>query len=205
MRENQNHSPFVCMVVMRDLAVMQPVRAWEGALSRSVAEAQERVLAASIAGLDRRYRLAGLLLGSASDAEDVTHEAMLRGWRSAKSLRDPAKVDAWLDGILVNLCRDRLRRRRTITFIALPDDAGAPARDPFAAVLDRDEVLRAMHGLDPDQRVVVVLHYWAGLTLEGIAERLDWPVGTVKSRLHHALVRMRVSLGTTRTDTEGAG
>lgn len=190
------------MVAMRSLAVMQPDTRWEGPLSRSVAEARDRILAASVTGLDRRYRLAGLLLGNAADAEDVTQEAMLRGWRSAGSLSDPAKVDAWLDGILVNLCRDRLRRRRTITFVALPDDAGGPARDPFAAIIHRDEVLRAMDGLNADQRIVVVLHYWAGLTLEGVAERLGWPVGTVKSRLHHALVRMRASLGTTRVEPE---
>ena len=50
-----------------------------------------------------------------------------------------------------------------------------------------------MASLDADQRIVVVLHYWAGLTLEAIAERLDRPAGTVKSRLHHALVRMRAA------------
>ncbi len=61
-----------------------------------------------------------------------------------------------------------------------------------------------MASLDADQRIVVVLHYWAGLTLQGIAERLDWPVGTVKSRLHHGLVRMRASMGATPTGRGGA-
>jgi RNA polymerase sigma-70 factor, ECF subfamily len=157
-------------------------------------DAQRQILAATRAGLDRRYRLAGLLLGNAADAEDATQEAMLRAWRSADSLRDPARVDAWLDGILVNVCRDRLRRRKVVRFISLADGVAGTARDQFQAVLDRDEVVRAMRDLDADQRIVVVMHYWGGLTLEGIADRLGWPVGTVKSRLHHALRRMRAAL-----------
>lgn len=157
-------------------------------------DAHQQILTAIRAGLDRRYRLAGLLLGNAADAEDATQEAMLRAWRSADSLRDPARIDAWLDGILVNFCRDRLRRRKVVRFISLADGAAGTARDQFQAVLDRDEVVRAMRDLDADQRIVVVMHYWGGLTLEGIADRLGWPVGTVKSRLHHALRRMRAAL-----------
>ncbi len=163
-------------------------------LTGSRTDAQRKILAATRAGLDRRYRLAGLLLGIAADAEDATQEAMLRAWQSAASLRDPAKVDSWLDGILVNVCRDRMRRRRIVRFIPLADGAAGPARDEFQSVRDRDEVGRAMGDLDADQRIVVVLHYWGGLTLEGIADRLGWPVGTVKSRLHHALRRMRAAL-----------
>ena len=166
----------------------------EISLTGTRTDAERRILAATRTGLDRRYRLAGLLLGNAADAEDATQEAMLRAWRSAESLRDPAKVDAWIDGILVNICRDRLRRRTVVRFIAFADGMGGSASDPFQAVLDRDEVGRAMRALDADQRIVVVMHYWGGLTLEGIADRLNWPVGTVKSRLHQALRRMRALL-----------
>ncbi len=132
-------------------------------------EAQRQILAATRAGLTRRFRLAGLLLGNVADAEDATQEAMLRAWRSAASLRDTARVDPWLDGILVNICRDRMRRRRIVRFIPLADGVGSAARDEFQSVLDRDEVVRAMRELDADQRIVVVLHYWSGLTLEDIA------------------------------------
>jgi RNA polymerase sigma-70 factor, ECF subfamily len=135
--------------------------------------------------------LAGLILGNAADAEDATQEALLRAWKSAGSLRDPGQARVWLDRIVVNVCRDRLRRIRTVRFVALPDDAGLTPVDPFQAVLQRDEAVRAIGYLDPDQRIVVVLHYWAGLTLTEIADRLQWPVGTVKSRLHSALERMR--------------
>jgi RNA polymerase sigma-70 factor, ECF subfamily len=168
-------------------------------------DAELLILASARAGVDRRYRLAGLLLGNAADAEDATQEAMLRAWRSAASLRDVSRVDAWLDGILVNVCRDRMRRRKLVRFIVLDDGATGPALDPFQAVVDRDEVARAMRGLDADQRIVVVLHYWGGVTLEGVADRLGWPLGTVKSRLHRALQQMRASLDGAGATPEGAG
>jgi RNA polymerase sigma-70 factor (ECF subfamily) len=78
------------------------------------------------------------------------------------------------------------------------DDARSigSVRDPFRAILDRDEVLRAMASLDDDHRIVLVLHYWADLTLDDVAERLGWPVGTVKSRLHRGLATMRSRLDT---------
>ena len=129
---------------------------------------------------------------------------MVRGWRSAASLRDPSRVDAWLDGILVNVCRDRMRRRKLVRFIVLADGATGPALDQFQAVIDRDEVARAMRGLDADQRIVVVLHYWGGVTLEGVADRLGWPLGTVKSRLHRALRQMRASLDGAAATAEDA-
>ena len=129
---------------------------------------------------------------------------MIGAWRSAASLRDPSRVDAWLDGILVNVCRDRMRRRKLVRFMVLADGATGPARDQFQAVIDRDEVTRAMPGLDADQRIVVVLHYWGGVTLEGVADRLGWPLGTVKSRLHRALQQMRASLDGAAATTEGS-
>lgn len=154
-------------------------------------EAEVRVLLANRPAIDRLYRLAGLLLGDSSDAEDATQEAIARAWRSAGSLRDVGHAQAWLDRILVNVCRDRLRRRQVVRFIALDDGNAARPSDPFQEVLDRDEALRAMAALGADQRVVVVLHYWGGLTLDEIAIRTGWPAGTVRSRLHHALERMR--------------
>lgn len=150
--------------------------------------ARERLRALTDADLDRAYRIAGLILGNAADAEDAAHDALHRAWNSAPELRDPGKFDAWLDRILINLCRDRLRRRARIRFIPLADDASAlEEADPFRRVIERDAALRVLNHLDDNERVVVVLHYFADLTLEGIAARLGWPVGTVKSRLHRAL------------------
>jgi RNA polymerase sigma-70 factor (ECF subfamily) len=158
--------------------------------SRATASANDQLLARVQGGLDRSYRLAGLMLGNAEDARDATQDAVMRAWRSSQSLQDPARFDAWFDRILVNACRDQLRRRRRVRFIPLPD-AAQDTSDPFRAVLDSDEAFRAISRLDDDLRLVLILHYWAGLALEEVASRSGWPVGTVKSRLHRALETLR--------------
>ncbi len=165
----------------------------EGDLGNADAgEAGQRFLRLANGELDRAYRLAGIILGDQTEAEDATQDALVRAWQSAGTLRDPAGFQAWFDRILVNICRDRLRRRRRITFIPIdPEDDASDRRDPFCSVLDRDQVVRAMAHVSPDERLVLVLHYWADLTLDGVAERLGWPVGTVKSRLHHGLSEIR--------------
>ena len=186
----------VCMGVMLVTAGDLKVVPWEVPLATGLgADAKERFQRLANGELDRAYRLAGLILGDQHEAEDATQDALLQAWRSTASLRDPAGFQAWFDRILVNVCRDRLRRRGKVRQIALDDGlAVGVVRDPFKECLDRDQVLRAMASLDEDQRVVIVLHYWADLTLEGVAERLGWPVGTVKSRLHRGLATMRASL-----------
>jgi RNA polymerase sigma-70 factor (ECF subfamily) len=163
----------------------------ERAMLRTKNEADERLARQVSGGLDRAYRLAGLILGQATDAEDVAHDAAVRAWQSAGSLRDPAAFEAWFDRIVVNACRDRIRRNRRVRFVELPAEDDRPIADPFKALLDRDEVLRLIRRLSPDDRVVVVLHYWADLPLTEVAMRLGWPIGTVKTRLHRALEAMR--------------
>jgi RNA polymerase sigma-70 factor, ECF subfamily len=144
--------------------------------------------------LDRAYRLAGFILGNAAEAEDATQDALARAWKRRSTLRDGASGQAWFDRILVNSCRDRLRgRRRGIRWLPIEGDAAASS-DPFAAALAEDAVLRGLDVLDVDHRAVVVLRYWADLSLDAIAERLNVPVGTVKSRLHYALRDLRAAI-----------
>jgi RNA polymerase sigma-70 factor (ECF subfamily) len=190
------HRSLVWMDTMRTAVSAWPATVWEAVLStEDQADSTERFLRLAATELDRAYRLAGLLLGSRSEAEEATQEALLRAWRNLAALRDPDGFQAWFDRILVNICRDRLRRRARIRFIALDEGvAPKPAGDPFRSVLDRDEALRALATLDADERLVVILHYWADLTLASIAERTGWPLGTVKSRLHRALARLGARL-----------
>jgi RNA polymerase sigma-70 factor (ECF subfamily) len=137
--------------------------------------------------LDRAYRLAGFLLGNAPEAEDATQDALARAWSQRQSLRNLESAQSWFDRILVNVCRDRLRRRRIVHWIPMPGLEARAGADPFAEALARDLVLRGLSTLDPDHRIVVVLRFWADLSLESIADRIGVPLGTVKSRLHYAL------------------
>jgi len=140
--------------------------------------------------LDSSYRLAALILRDPTEAQDATHDAFMAAWRSWGSLRDPSRFDAWFGRILVNVCRDRLRRRSrtaTVVDISAAIATHGSERDPAAAAGDRDEMERAFAALDPERRIVIVLRFYADLTVEQVAERVGIPAGTVKSRLHHGL------------------
>jgi RNA polymerase sigma-70 factor (ECF subfamily) len=145
--------------------------------------------------LDACYRLAAVLLGDRLEAEDATHDAILKAQRSWSTVRDQAAAPAWLDRIVVNECRDRLRRRRVARTIAAaerPDhDPAGPLDDAFSA--ERAALRDALAELGPDHRLVVVLRYLADLSIDAIATRTGTPPGTVKSRLHHALRLLRAA------------
>jgi RNA polymerase sigma-70 factor (ECF subfamily) len=154
--------------------------------------------------LRRALGLAFYILGDRLEAEDATQEVMLRAWRARASLRDPDAFEPWVDRIVVNTCRERLRRNRRLRDVGFDpgfttDGEGESAVEPEVAdrlepLLARDSVGRALLGLTIEQRTVVVLRYWRDLSLEQIAARLDWPLGTVKSRLHYALAALRERL-----------
>ncbi|MEA2520338.1 MAG: hypothetical protein QOF49_2418, partial [Chloroflexota bacterium] len=162
------------------------------------ARRRERFLTATRPAVDRAYRLAGLLLGNASEAEDAVQDALETAWQSFDELRDLAKFGGWFDRIVANGCRDRLRRRNTVRFVPIATDLDPAGRDPFQTFLDRDVLLRGLDRLSADERTVVVLRFWADLPLDAIADRLDWPLGSVKSRLHRALGRLRTDLARDR-------
>jgi RNA polymerase sigma-70 factor (ECF subfamily) len=159
--------------------------------SPSHGSARDRFLRLAESRLDRAYRIAGLILGNANEAEDAVQDALAVAWRSLSSLRDDEVFDAWFDRILVNGCRDQMRRRKVVRFIPIDGSVDPMIEDPFATVIARDAVLAPLATLPADEKAIVVLHYWADLTLEAVAERLGIPGGTVRSRLHRALGRMR--------------
>jgi RNA polymerase sigma-70 factor (ECF subfamily) len=151
-------------------------------------------------GLETHYRLAAVILGDPVEAEDAVHDAAVVAWRGFAGLRERDRFEAWFGRILVNGCRDRLRaRRRRPVIVAIPSfgstDAGLPheqADDASTDLATRDQLERAFARLEPEHAVVVALRYYADLTVPQIAARLGIAEGTVKSRLHNALRRLRV-------------
>ncbi len=148
------------------------------------------------AHLPDAYRLAGYLLGDSCEAEDATQESLAKAWHGWSRLRDRDRAGAWFDRIVANTCKDRLRERRGVRVLALDDEsAHSPtAGDPFRDALARDEVGRLVGTLPADQQLIVALRFWRDLSLDEIAERLELPLGTVKSRLHYALKSLRRQL-----------
>ena len=147
--------------------------------------------------LDPAYRLARAILLADQEAEDAVQDACLAAWRERRSLRDHARFEAWFDRILINRCRDRLRVRQRQRVRAIALEGQAQWRHTMDMGAADSELDGAVDDLDPDHRIVVLLRFWQDLRLEDIAERLDIPLGTVKSRLHHALRAIRSRLEAT--------
>ena len=150
---------------------------------------------AAKANVTNAYRLAGYLLRDSAEAQDAVQDALIKAWRSWGSLRDPASFGPWFDRIVVNVCRDRMRRHRGVRLVDLDAAGDVEAADDFRAMFKRDEVACAAARLAPEQRIVIALRFWRDMTLEQVAEVLDVPLGTVKSRLHYALRALRAELG----------
>ena len=155
---------------------------------------------ASGARLDAAARL---ILRDPEAAKDAVQDAYIRAWRDLRSLRDVELFDQWLYRLLANACRDQLRRRRRRpTEVDLIDLQHPAAPDAYASWADRDEVEQGFRTLKPEQRSLVVLHYYLGLSLPEAAATLGIPLGTAKSRLHHTLQELRAAL---EADARGTG
>jgi RNA polymerase sigma-70 factor (ECF subfamily) len=148
--------------------------------------------------LDSAYRLASVILNDRVEAEDAVHDAAIAAWRAFDGLHDAGRFEAWFRRILVNGCRDRLRARARHRVVdvgrELVESEHPVVRDASEATAARDALDRSLAGLDADHQVVVALRFGADLTVPAIAEVLGIPEGTVKSRLHHALGRLRAAM-----------
>ena len=150
------------------------------------------------------------LIGSEEDARDLCQEAFLKAYRGLGAFKGEARFSSWLYQIALNLCRDRMRRRRGRTLVsldALEADGQAPVlRDDTTALdlaLTRDlqhRVRAAVLALPEEQREVIVLKEYEGLTFQQIADVLDLPVSTVKTRLYRGLDKLKE-----RLSREGVG
>ena len=144
---------------------------------------------------DTCYAIAYRILRDVERAQDAVQQAFLLAWRELPRLRDPDRFSPWLYRLLVNACYEELRRHRrwTSRIRVLPVD-GPSGPDPIVSVDDRDALDRAFHRLTPEHRAVFVLHHHAGLPLAEIAGIVGVPLGTVKSRLHHATRSLRAAI-----------
>lgn len=148
------------------------------------------------AAYHRLYAIATRILRDGYAAEDAVQEALIKAWREVRGLREPAAFDAWLHRLLVNACRDqvrRARRRPVMTFDTLPLERPATT-DDLSVLADRDELERAFLDLSIEHRAVLVLTHYVGLPGPEVARILGIPPGTVASRLHNGSRTMRASI-----------
>lgn len=152
------------------------------------------------ARIDAIYRVSYAIVGDEADARDATQEAFIAAWRRIRGLRDADRFDAWLQRIAVNAARMTLRARgrRRVREIPAGDIAAiAAASDRTIAAPERrdaDVLGAALDRLPLDQRTILVLHHLEGREVADLAELLEIPPGTVKSRLHTARAALQAAL-----------
>ena len=151
------------------------------------------------------YALAYRVIGREEDARDVAQETFLRAFRALSGFKGQAKFSSWLYRIALNLCRDWIRRERRAPIAQAPEGVDlldlAAEREPSESIETRVErremsraVAKAMALLPEEQRTAIILKEYHGLTFQEIADLLDCPLSTVKTRLYQGLSVLRRAL-----------
>lgn len=166
---------------------------------------------------ERLLRLCERLLGDAEEARDAAQEVFLKAFRKAGEVRPLGQVYTWLYRIAVNLCLNKLRRRKLVRFLRFESDTeepDAPAFDPPDAGADPASALearrrwqttrKAIAKLPDNQRAVLILARFEGLSYRQIAEVLGITEGAVESRLVRAMRRIEAAQGREDAQEKGA-
>ena len=159
------------------------------------------------------YALAYRTLRREEEARDVVQDAFLRAYRGLKGFKGEAKFSSWLYRITLNLCRDWMRKERRAPVAQVPegtdpldlaDQQAAPTESVEDLVARREmsaAVQLAMAELPEEQRMAIMLKEYHGLTFQEIAEMLDCPLSTVKTRLYQGLTVLRRRLERQQAET----
>ena len=146
------------------------------------------------------FRTAYVIAGNAADAEDAAQDGFVKAWRALGRFREGAPFRPWLLQIVANEARNRRRstgRRAHLALRAATEQlSGDAAPSPEASLLSaelRTALLAVVNDLPEDQRTVIALRFFVGLSEREVAEALSLPEGTVKSRSARALERLRES------------
>lgn len=151
------------------------------------------------------YNLAWRFLGNREDAQDAVQETFLAVFRSVRGLRDPKSFPTWLYRIAMNQCRARWRRKSPEVSLDSPVrgkdgneqnilQVAAEGGDSAARLEMKDALCKALMSTSEDHRMAIILKEYVGLSLEEVAQVMDCPLSTAKSRLYHGLKGVQHSL-----------
>jgi len=155
----------------------------------------------------RLLRQAAALCGDLTAAEDLVSETLVEAWKSLARYDETCRLSTWLYAILLHRYQKSVRRARSrpVALAALPvrqveewqarqENVPSPELSPGEAAAHRETILQLMHcvGRLPEKyRRIILLRFFEDASLADIAKVLDCSVGTAKSRLHHALEKLR--------------
>lgn len=167
-------------------------------LDRFIAGDQEAFNQLMRAHEDRVFAIALRMMRNRDAALDATQETFLTLYRKADRFHRKSAFSTWLYRVTINTCYDQLRRQKRRSADPLPetnDPADIGSEDELTSVELRPDIERALHELPEDFRAAVVLGDFEGHSLETVAEILEVPVGTVKSRLFRGRRLLAQKLG----------
>ncbi|WP_366923571.1 sigma-70 family RNA polymerase sigma factor [Metallumcola ferriviriculae] len=136
------------------------------------------------------FRTAYGILGNREDALDAVQDAFWQGLKSISRLSDPVVFRSWLTRILVNKCMDLLRKNKRVVVCEDFSQLSQPGNDIELSI----DMAAALAKLGDKYRLILSLRYFQDLSISEIAHVLECPEGTVKSRLHYALMKLKQEL-----------
>jgi RNA polymerase sigma-70 factor (ECF subfamily) len=144
---------------------------------------------------DALFALAERILRDADRADDALQQTLVSAWQELPRLREPERIEAWLRRILVRACYSETRRTSRWAMVLRPLDVDLGGEDAGERTVDdRDLLERGFRRLPTDQRAILAMHHYLGLSPAEIAETLGIPPVTARSRLHRAHRAMRAAL-----------
>lgn len=157
------------------------------------------------------YRFVVRYLGDSEEARDICQEAFLKAYTNLDRFRGQAKFSSWLFQIALNQCRTQFRRKKSRPTVSLDEEeqlshlqlVPADAEPPDTSAIksqQASELHAALANLPEDQRTAIILKEYHGLKFREIAEILETPESTIKSRLYHGLESLAKSLGHLKTE-----
>ncbi len=196
--------PFDGVTLTTDEQLVERAQAGDGEAFGEVVRRWERKI----------YALAYGITGSVEEARDATQETFIAAYRNLARFRGEAQVSSWLHRIAVNQCISRGRRARVRAETGLEEEVGAGREQSLSTGVEEspahaseskqraEAVRRAVAALPQELREVVLMKEFEELTFQQIADALQIPLSTVKSRLYTALKQLRLKLE--RFELEGA-
>ncbi|QDM44965.1 sigma-70 family RNA polymerase sigma factor [Paenibacillus thiaminolyticus] len=142
---------------------------------------------------ERLYRLAFSFVRNREEALDIVQETVYKAIISVGQLRQPQFLKTWLFRIAINCAHDALRKSKRV--VAMEDGVlDAMVNPPESNREEMFDVRQAIERLDPKYKKVIILKFFEDMTLEDVAEILELPLSTVKSRLYRGLEKLKIDL-----------
>lgn len=141
------------------------------------------------------YKIAYTYMRSGDDSSDVVQDSILKAYRNIKKLKDHTKFNSWITSILINRCKEVLRRTRKIRYEEYSDEIIRQSTShigSYSNIENSIDIVNSLQKLDEKYQDVITLKYFGDYSLNEISEILDIPLGTVKSRLSFGLGKLKL-------------